>query len=126
MRSDLLLATLVGTLFGALGITALQAQGRPGAYVIEENDVIDQEALKRYGPQVEPTLQQYGGTYIVRGGRTVALLGEAPKRIVVLGFDSVEKAEAWFHSADYQALKPLRDQAMKKRSFIVEATAQKP
>jgi uncharacterized protein (DUF1330 family) len=120
MRIGIPLAACAGVLFGAAGITALNAQPKPAAYVIEENDILDAEALKQYGPKVEPTLTPYGGTYVIRGGRTVALLGEPPKRIVVLGFESVDKAEAWFHSPAYQALKPLREKAMHKRSFIVE------
>jgi uncharacterized protein (DUF1330 family) len=50
-----------------------------------------------------------------------ALEGEAPKGgIVVIAFDSAEKARAWYDSPAYAAIRPIRQSAAKRRIFIVE------
>ena len=61
-------------------------------YIIAEIEVTDPETYEEYKRQVEPTIGAFGGTYLVRGGRTEKLEGEPdPKRIVVLRFDSMER-----------------------------------
>ena len=48
----------------------------------------------------------------------------APKGfIVVIGFDSVEKARAWYDSPDYAAIRPFRQSSTKSRIFIAEGVA---
>jgi uncharacterized protein (DUF1330 family) len=48
------------------------------------------------------------------------LEGEPRKGIVVIAFDSVEKAQAWYESLAYRELRPIRHRAAKSRVFIVE------
>jgi uncharacterized protein (DUF1330 family) len=69
------------------------------------------------------TFMLFGGRYLVRGGKTRSLAGEPPKRVVVLAFDSMERARSWYASPEYQALMPLRDKAGKARIFAVEGLA---
>jgi uncharacterized protein (DUF1330 family) len=46
---------------------------------------------------------------VVRGGAVQAVEGEAPKGyVVVIAFDSMEKARAWYYSPAYDAIKPIR------------------
>jgi len=40
--------------------------------------------------------------------RNTSIEGDAPKRFVVIQFDSVEKAKAWEDSPEYSAIKPIR------------------
>jgi uncharacterized protein (DUF1330 family) len=48
-------------------------------------------------------------------------VGEPPKRFGVSEWESVEKAQAWYNSAERKALTPLREKAFKiTRQFIVE------
>jgi uncharacterized protein (DUF1330 family) len=69
-------------------------------------------------------MQPFGGKYLVRGGRVVALDGAAaPKRVVVSVFESVDKAEAWRNSAGWKELEPIRAKAAKTRAYIVEGVA---
>jgi uncharacterized protein (DUF1330 family) len=58
--------------------------------------------------------------YVVRGGKTQALEGQPPKSIVVLAFDSTEKALAWYNSPAYEAIKPIRQGASVSRMFMAE------
>jgi uncharacterized protein (DUF1330 family) len=61
--------------------------------------------------------------YVVRTDKITAFDGTAPKRFVVIGFDSVEKAEAWNNSAAQAAINALRAKTTKSRSFVVESLA---
>ncbi len=91
---------------------------------IAELEVNDPEGLKPYGARVLGTIEPFGGRFIVRAGKISPLEGEAPKgRIAVIAFESMEQAQAWYHSPAYQEIKPIRQQAATSRTFIVEGTA---
>jgi uncharacterized protein (DUF1330 family) len=92
----------------------------PG-YVIVEIDVTDPEGYEEYRKLAAPTVEAYGGRYLVRGGRTETLEGDwQPKRIVVLQFDSVEQAKEWWHSEVYAPLKAIRHRTAHTRMIVVE------
>jgi uncharacterized protein (DUF1330 family) len=126
----LLVGLAVGLLAGAAGNSAIHGQQAkiPTVYVISEADAItDLTALKEYGAKVNETLAPFSGHYhfVVRGGKTESLDGDVPpKGIVVIAFDSDEQAHAWYNSAAYQAIKPIRQAATKGRMFIIEGFAQ--
>ena len=90
------------------------------AYMIAEIDVSDPGAYERYKTLAAETFAQYGGRYVARGGRAISLEGDAPKRIVVVEFDSVEAAKRWHRSAEYQAALQLREAASTGRLYVVE------
>jgi uncharacterized protein (DUF1330 family) len=120
----LALAVLVGATIGVAGATVIHAQQAkvaPG-YVIAEIDVTnpDPTALQKYVEKIPETLAPFNHHYLVRGGKTQALEGEPPKRIVVIAFDSAEKARAWYDSPVYEAIKPIRQNSTKSRIFIAE------
>jgi len=119
----LALATLAGLSIGVAGgaaIHAQQAKAAPG-YVIGEIEVNDLAAIQRYGQKVPETLAPFNHQYVVRGNKIQALEGEPPKGgIVVIAFDSPEKAREWWDSPAYNAIKPIRQGAAKSRIFIVE------
>jgi uncharacterized protein (DUF1330 family) len=114
------IAMLAGVAIGAFGFQGLQAQSTPKAYVISEITIIDQAAQEAYIPKVSEVIKSSGGTFIARGGKIVALEGEAPKRATVVAYDSLEKAQAARTSANWKALQSERDKAIKARAYIVE------
>jgi uncharacterized protein (DUF1330 family) len=118
-------AVLAGVSMGVAGAHAIRAQQvRPApGYVIAEVDVTDPDAFKKYAEKVPATVAPFDGHYLVRGGKIQEVEGEAPKRIVVLAFDSAEKARAWEYSPAYEAIKPMRHSSAKSRIFIVEGIA---
>jgi uncharacterized protein (DUF1330 family) len=62
-----------------------------------------------YSSQVQATLDSYGGTFVIRGGFANVLEGAQDTGVfVMLEFDSVEKAQAWYASPEYQRLVPIR------------------
>jgi uncharacterized protein (DUF1330 family) len=124
----LALAVLVSVLIGAAGGWAIHAQqvNRAPAYLISEaNTITDVTAIKKYGEKIPETLAPFNGHYhfVVGGGKTQGLDGEAPQGIVVIAFDTMEQARAWYDSPAYQAIKPIRQSAVQGRMFIVEGVA---
>jgi uncharacterized protein (DUF1330 family) len=121
----LTLAVLAGTIFGVAGATAIHARQMktPPAYVIAEVDVTDPATFKQYADKTPGTMAPFNGHYIIRGGKTLSLEGDAPKRFVVIAFDSMEKAKAWEDSPAYEAIKPIRHSSAKSRVFIAEGVA---
>jgi len=118
----LAVAVLAGISIGVAGAHAIRAQQvkTPLGYVIAEVDVTDPEAYKKYAEKVPATVAAFDGHYLVRGGKVQAVEGEAPKRVVVIAFESAEKAHAWEFSPAYEAIKPIRHSSAKSRIFIVE------
>jgi uncharacterized protein (DUF1330 family) len=118
----LAVAVLAGVAIGIAGATAIHAQQvkTPPGYVVAEVDVTDPATFQKYAEKVPETLAPYNGHYIVRGVKIQAVEGEAPKRFVVIAFDSAEKARGWEDSPAYAAIKPIRQSSAKSRIFIVE------
>jgi uncharacterized protein (DUF1330 family) len=118
------LYALGGIVIGASGGAALHAQSTaaaPAYYVVEVN-VRDLDKYKNdYASHVAATLAPYGGRYLAAGGRTESIEGAPPaSRVSILEFPSVDKAEAWYNSPDYDKIKPVRHAVATTRSFIVE------
>jgi uncharacterized protein (DUF1330 family) len=113
----------LGAAFGTTALTGLRAQGETvGAYFVTEIDITDEDAyLNRYAPKVMTTMTPFGGHYLSRGAKVGAIDGPAPKRVAIIGFESVEKAQAWRNSPAYRELIPLRDRGAKIKSYAVEA-----
>jgi uncharacterized protein (DUF1330 family) len=126
-KYKLIVAVLLGAMIGAAGAAvshARQAKVLPG-YVVAEVDVTNPEAFKEYAEKTPGTIAKYGGHYMIRGGKFDSVEGDAPKRFVVIQFDSVEKAKAWEDSPEYNAIKPIRHSSAKSRVFIIEGYAGK-
>jgi uncharacterized protein (DUF1330 family) len=93
--------TMVGSFaLGAAAVQTLHAQARPPAFVIAEVGVADPDAYsKEFLPPVMKTIQEVGGKFLARGGKTVSLDGAPPApRVVILQVESIEKAQACWNS----------------------------
>jgi uncharacterized protein (DUF1330 family) len=116
------LAAVTGAALGAAAVHGLHAQAKPKAYSVTEIEVIDTAALAQYVPTVVADVAVAGGMPVNNpGGKTVALVGEAPKRVAINEWSSLDKAQAFYNSGDWKKLAPLRDKAEKViRQYIVE------
>ena len=121
----LALAVLFGITIGGAGVASIHARQMKTApgYVVAEVDVTDPATFKQYSDKAPGTIAASGGHYIIRGGKNLSIEGDAPKRFVVIQFDSVEKAKAWEDSPAYDAIKPIRHSSAKSRVFIIEGAA---
>jgi uncharacterized protein (DUF1330 family) len=125
-RYRVALLMLAGAGLGGAAVQGLHAQAKPPAYAVVEIDVSNQEAfMKEYSPVAGKALTAAGGKYLARGGKVVAIEGEPPKpRSVVIAFESIEKAQAAFASAEYREGRKIGDKYAKFRIWAVEGLAQ--
>ena len=94
------------------------------AYVINDMVVTDPELFERYKQLTPPTVAQYGGRFLARGGQIDNLEGDwSPQRVVIIEFASLERAHAWWDSPEYAPAKRLRQQASISRIIVVEGVA---
>jgi uncharacterized protein (DUF1330 family) len=129
----LALGVLAGVPIGLAAAQTIHAQYEkaPPAYVIAEVErdptkTEDPTAAQKYREETPKTLAPFNGEYLVvaGGGKIETLEGEAPKGyIVVIRFESVEKARGWYDSPAYGAIKPIRQNSTKSRILIVEGVA---
>ena len=91
------------------------------AYVIAEVEVTDPRAYDDYRKRVAPTIAQYGGRFLVRGGNVESKEGGwQPPRFVIVEFPSMDRARAWYHSPEYAPALAIRLKASKSRLIIAE------
>lgn len=94
------------------------------AYLINDMEVTDPEAFKDYAQLSPPTVAQYGGRFLARGGGVDLLEGERlPKRLVIIEFPSVARAKAWLDSPEYAPARRLRQRAARSNIVVVEGYA---
>jgi uncharacterized protein (DUF1330 family) len=91
------------------------------ACVIVEIDILDPAGYEEYKKLAGATVEKYGGKYIVRGGATEVLEGDwNPKRIVVLEFESMQRAKEWLNCEDYREPRKMRHRTAKTNMIVVE------
>ena len=91
------------------------------AYVIVEIDILDPAGYEEYKTLAGATVETYGGKYIVRGGATEVLEGDwNPKRIVVLQFESMQRAKEWLNCEEYREPRKMRHRTAKTNMIVVD------
>ena len=94
------------------------------AYVIVDVDPHDLETYQEYRKLAPATVHAYGGTYLVRGNTIQHWEGHwTPKYIAVLEFESFDRAKAWYESAEYSAVKPMRQRSTRSNMILVDGIA---
>jgi uncharacterized protein (DUF1330 family) len=89
-------------------------------YWIARVDIRDPERYKDYVTTARPAFEKHGARFLVRGGATEPLEGQARARNVVIEFPSMEAARACYESAEYQAAKAIRQTVADGELLIVE------
>ena len=91
------------------------------ALVIVDIEVTDPVQYEEYKRLASVSIAAHGGRYLVRGGATEVLDGDwTPRRLVVLEFESFEKAKAWRASTEYAEAKKLRNVSAKANMVVAE------
>ena len=82
------------------------------AYLIANFTVKDAQKMEAYAAAAGPTLEAHGAEFIMEGQLAENLSGHWPVQgLALVRFPSVEAAQTWYNSADYQALQDLRSSA---------------
>ena len=99
------------------------AQSLPPTYfVVDFSEITDPEGFKALAAKATPEiLAGFGGKYMVRSQNITAVEGVAPKRFVIIVFDTPEHAKAWAEQPEPRA---IRAKTTKSRSFLVEGLGQ--
>ncbi|MFF8607380.1 DUF1330 domain-containing protein [Streptomyces sp. NPDC015346] len=74
-----------------------------------------------YMERIQATLDPFGGRFLIHGAPEREVLeGEWPGALVLVGFPSMERARAWYDSAAYQELIPLRTRHMDGDILLID------
>jgi len=91
------------------------------SYVIVEVKVHDPGKYEEYKKLAFPEVKKYGGKYLTRGGKAEKLEGTTdPNRVVILEFESFDKAKEWWNSEGYTKARKIRYEASESRMLVVE------
>lgn len=94
-------------------------------YIIARIDVTDPEVYARYILGTPGAAAEFGGRFLVRGGRCEQLEGEGRARQVVLEFPSYEAARDFYFSERYQALLTLALASAERELVLVEGAEER-
>lgn len=83
-------------------------------------DVDVNEQILDYIERIDATLAPYGGRFLVHGGDLTPVEGSWDGQLVIIAFPSSGAARAWYDSADYQDILPLRLDNSRSMATIVE------
>ena len=93
------------------------------AYVIGDIEVTDPAAFQEYRQRIGATVEQYGGKFVIRGGRVNPKEGDwQPRHLLMLEFPSLEHAERWYNSQEYKPLIAIREKSATTQLLIAEGT----
>ena len=92
------------------------------AYLIADTQLTDPEVYEEYKRKARPLAEQHGGEYVVRGGDMILKEADlwSPSRLVVVRFPSVDKARAFYESAEYQHALGISRRSARRTVVIVE------
>ena len=91
------------------------------AYVIVDIEVLDPVGYEEYKKLAPAAVELYGGKYVARGGKTETLEGDwAPKRLVILQFESSEQAKKWWNSDEYREARAMRQKTTNSQMVVIE------
>lgn len=91
------------------------------AYLVADIDVTDPAQFEEYKKLAPAAIAKFGGRYLIRGGAYEAVEGDwKPQRLTVVEFDSMDKAKAFYHSAQYQTAIKARAGAATMNMLLVQ------
>jgi len=91
------------------------------AYIIANVQVSNAEQYEQYKRLSSLAMQAHGAQVCVRGGAVEVLEGDwTPERVVILQFNSLEQARAFYASAEYGAARQARQGAAVMRMVLVQ------
>lgn len=92
----------------------------PKGYIIGHITVTDPEGYPEYVQKDTPILESHGAKFVVRGGQSQTLEGQAQNRHVVIEFESYEAALAAYHDPAYQEVAEIRRRCAESTIIVVE------
>ena len=116
----LVLALVTGVCLGGLAVHGLQAQAKPPAFVIFETEIKDRDAYEPHRQTSQREVLKAGAKYLALGATPVAIEGEAPKRITLSQWPSIDAVRAWHASPEMKAANEARAKYTNTRLYAIE------
>ncbi len=91
-----------------------------GYVVAVYEEINDLELLKKYAEKASIALKKYSGKIIIRGGKSECKEGKPSPRTVIIEFSSINDAEIFYKSNEYQEAKKILGNSVKRNYQIVE------
>jgi uncharacterized protein (DUF1330 family) len=117
------IALVAGAAIGGAAIQGLHAQAKPPAYIVIPILKMNNAAAFKAGvvdKAMPADLTAAGGQYVVRSEKFTSVDGTPPARLVILKFDSVEKAQAFLNTPVQKEVNAARIKSTDSLAFIVE------
>ena len=90
-------------------------------YLILNIEVKDPAKFEEYRRKAAPLIEKFGGRYLIRGGDVRRLEGNpSVNRLVVLEFPTIEAAQRFYESDEYQPILKLRLDSTRSDAVLVE------
>ncbi len=91
------------------------------AFILAEVEVTNPVGYESYRPLAGASVAQYGGKFVIRGGKAELIEGsKEPARIVVIEFPDTAAAKRWYNSPEYQEALKIRLANSTGRVLLVE------
>lgn len=85
-------------------------------------EITDPEKMEEYRKGVFQTVENYGGRYLLIGGKINVVEGDwKPVFPVIIEFPTLERAHQWYNSEEYSPLKGLRLSATIGNAVFMES-----
>ena len=89
-------------------------------YIVADIHVRDKVGLEKFIEMAKPILKEYEAKVLVRTPNAEAREGKKTGIVVVLEFESMDKARKFYESEGYQAAKAVREEACDTDLIIAE------
>ena len=90
-------------------------------YLIADQVVTDEALFAEFARGMFELVGAHNAKFLVRGGTMEITAGDRPmRRVVVIEFESYEKAQAFVNSTEYQKLGEMRDKSSIAHALIVD------
>jgi uncharacterized protein (DUF1330 family) len=126
------MALLAGFGLGVTAIQALHAQAKAPVYYVSEINVTDPDSYaKEYAPNAQAIIKAAGGRFVAIGGaggnaagKITGFDGEAPRRVTIQVWDSLEQIKTWRTDPAQIAHRKIGDKYATFRGYAVDGVPQ--
>ncbi len=84
------------------------------------HDVEPHADIVEYLERIDATLEPFGGRFVVHGADAIVREGTFDARFVAIEFPQLDAVRAWYDSAEYQTIIPLRANHSHSVVFFVD------
>jgi len=92
------------------------------AYLVVDTKLTDPDLYEQYKLQAKPIVEKHGGEYLARGGKLSVKESAlwSPTRMVLIRFPSMQQAETFYASAEYQQVLGIGKRSADRTVFFLD------